>query len=367
MLSFYKKYYKTVFDIALIVVTIYLFMLLFSYLYRIATPIFLAFLIFLAIEPLAKFLNRRGLKKSIASAISTLLFVLVILGILVGVGAIFASQIYNLAEKIPAYKLILQEQIALNTDYVQNRLEALPPDLVEKSKQYTSTVIEYGSRVATTFLKSLVAGLTSFSSFLVNFVIGIILAYFLSIEINLWKKMADENTPSTFKKAFFFLKENVLAGIGGYLKAQLKMVSVTFLVIFVALLVLQVKNAFSVSLLAAVFDLLPLLGVSTVFIPWIIYLFIVGHTSLAIWLSVLLAAVILVRQILEPKITGDTLGVSAFTMLSFMIISLSLFGVAGLIISPILIITIKALHEQGYLRRWIRLPAGEYDQQPPLW
>jgi predicted PurR-regulated permease PerM len=100
-----------------------------------------------------------------------------------------------------------------------------------------------------------------------------------------------------------------------------------------------------------------------VFIPWIIYLFVVGSTKLAICLSVLLGIVILVRQIMEPKITGDSLGVSAFTMLAFMIISLSLFGVAGLILSPVLIILIKALYEQGYLQRWIRRPEEEYEPE----
>lgn len=44
-----------------------------------------------------------------------------------------------------------------------------------------------------------------------------------------------------------------------------------------------------------------------------------------------------------------------------MIVSLSLFGVSGLIIAPVLIITIKALHEQGYLKKWIRLPEEEYE------
>jgi len=171
--------------------------------------------------------------------------------------------------------------------------------------------------------------------------------------------VAKEHTPKTFKAAFYFLKDNVLKGIVGYLKSQMKLISLTFIVIFIALLALNVKNAFSIALLSAIFDVLPLLGVSTLFIPWIIYLFVVGQTLLATWLSVLLVIVILVRQIMEPKITGDSLGVSAFTMLSFMMISLSVFGVAGLILSPVLIITIKALYEQGYLQKWIRWPEGE--------
>jgi sporulation integral membrane protein YtvI len=361
MLSFYKKYYKTVFDIALIVLTIYIFMYLFSYLYRIATPIFLALIIFAAIEPFARLLHRKGIKKSLASAISIILFVLIILGALVGLGIVFTGQISNLADKIPDYAKVLQQQIAVTADYLHSKWNALPPDVAEKSKGYAEKITGVGATLAAGFFLWLADRLSSFTSFIVNFTIGIILAYFLSTEIESWKKLAHNNTPQTFKKAFYFLKENVFIGIVGYLKAQLKMVSITFIVILIALLIFGVNNAFSIALLAGVFDLLPLLGVSTVFIPWIIYLFAVGHSTLAIELSILLAVVILVRQILEPKITGDSLGVSAFTMLSAMIISLSLFGVSGLILSPILIILLKALHEQGYLKSWIRLPE-DYEQ-----
>jgi sporulation integral membrane protein YtvI len=356
MLSFYKKYYKTVFDIALIVLTIYIFMYLFSYLYRIATPIFLSFLIFAAIEPLARLLHRKGLKKSLASAISILLFILIILGALFGLGIVFINQISSLSDKIPGYADILQQQIALSADYLHTKWNALPAGVADKTKEYAGTVTKYGGLLAAGFFAWLTGMLTSFTSFIVNFTIGIILAYFLSTEIESWKKMTANNTPQTFKKAFFFLKENVFIGILGYIKAQMKMVSITFIVILIALFIFGVDNAFSIALLAGVFDLLPLLGVSTVFIPWIIYLFAVGQSTLAIELSILLAVVIIVRQILEPKITGDSLGVSAFTMLSAMIISLSIFGVSGLILSPILIILLKALHEQGYLKSWIRLP-----------
>ncbi|NOU97998.1 sporulation integral membrane protein YtvI [Paenibacillus sp. LMG 31456] len=359
MIAFYRKYWKTAFDIALIILTVYLFMLLFSYLYRIATPIFLAFVIYLIIEPLARFLHRRGLAKSIASAISTFIFVLVILGAMTGIGVIFTSQIMNLQDKLPEYSAILQNQLISKTALFQNRIEALPDDVLQKVAEYTTQITQKATAIAVSFLTGTFTLLTSFSTFVVNFVIAIILAYFLSIEIETWNRIAKDKTPKTFKSAYTFLKDNVLKGIIGYIKAQAKLISLTFTVIFIALVLLGVNNSFSIALLSAIFDVLPLLGVSTLFIPWIIYLFVVGQTALAVWLTILLGVVILVRQIMEPKITGDSLGVSAFTMLSFMIISLSLFGVSGLILSPILIITIKALYEQGYLQRWIRWPEGE--------
>lgn len=364
MMSFYRKYYKTAFDLALIALTVFLFMFLFSYLYKIATPIFFAFLIFAMTEPLAKRLHRRGMKKSLASGISTFLFIIVILGILVGLSAVVVNQINNLVNWLSHNQETMEGLIKNNMEMLLTRIDAIPPDIIEQAKNYGTTLVSMLTGWATAFLKALVSGASSFSSFMVSFLVGIILAYFLSIEIDSWKAAANEKTPRTFKNAFIFLKENVLKGIGGYVKSQLKLISITFVVILIALLVLRVNNALTISLLAAVFDLLPLLGVSTIFVPWIIYLFATGQTTLAILLSVLLGVVLLARQILEPKITGDSLGVSAFTMLSFMMISLSLFGVAGLLISPILIITIKALYTQGYLKSWIRLPEDEFERSP---
>ncbi|OPH54717.1 sporulation integral membrane protein YtvI [Paenibacillus ferrarius] len=360
MLSFYRKYWRTAFDIALIVLTVYLFMLLFSYLYRIATPIFLALIIFMMIEPFARFLHRKGMRKSIASAISTLLFVLIILGALAGAVVIFTSQIMSLVDKVDDYQAIFNDQIVNKISELNDRFQTLPPDVITKAKDYAGQFAGNASKFIIAFLSGLVASLTTFSTFMFNFIVGIILAYFLSIEIDSWKRLAGENTPKTFKTVFFFLKENVVKGIVSYIKAQSKLISLTFIVIFIALLALGVNNAFSISLLSAIFDVLPLLGVSTLFIPWIIYLFIVGQTTLAIWLSAILLVVIMVRQIMEPKITGESLGVSAFTTLAFMIVSLSLFGFAGVILSPVLIILIKALHTQGYLQRWIRKPEDEY-------
>ncbi|QAY65211.1 sporulation integral membrane protein YtvI [Paenibacillus protaetiae] len=364
MLPFYKRYWRTAFDIALIALTVYLTMFAFSFLYKIATPIFYAFVIYICIEPFARFLNRIGVKKSIASGISVLLFTMLILAAFFGLGYIITRQSSQLIDNLPRYQDILTEQIEKYTSELQGRIDSLPPDWTQRSADLIKGISGMLEKFGKNILTNMIGYLSSFSTFLFNFAIGIILAYFLSIEIKGWKKAANEKTPRTFKIAFLFLRDNVLKGIGAYIKAQAKMISITFIVILVSLLLLRVENAFLISLVSAIFDVLPLLGVGTLFVPWIIYLFIVGKISLAIWLSALFLTVVLTRQILEPKITGDTLGVSAFTMLSCMVISLSLFGFAGVILSPILIILVRALIDQGYFHRWIRLPQGEYDAKP---
>lgn len=359
MLTFYKKYWKTAFDIGLLVATILLIMWIFSFLYDIAAPIFWSFLIFALIEPLAKFLNRKGMKKSIASAISIVLFIVILLGLLVGAGIIFITQISNLINYLNGIDSeVIMREVQAQYEYWSERFAALdiPEDALDKASEWIGTVLERAADLSVTILNMLYSWLTSFSNFIVNFVIGVVLAYFLSVEIDSWKRIAREKTPKTFKAAFFFLRDNVLKGLVTYMKSQFKLISVTFVMIFVGLMVLGLDNAFSIAVISAILDLLPLLGVTMIFIPWSLFLFAAGDHVTALCLLVLLVIVLIVRQILEPKITGDSLGVSAFTMLSFMIISLSLFGVAGLVLSPVLVILVKSLHDQGYLQQWIRRP-----------
>ncbi|MBT2764194.1 AI-2E family transporter [Paenibacillus sp. ISL-20] len=365
MLPLYKKYWRTAFDIGLIVLTVYLIMFIFSKLYQIAAPVFLSFLVFLIIEPFSKFLHRRGLPKPFAAAISVLLFLLVILGILFGAGALIVSQFMNLQDNLPGYTKTLQRHFSESLNFLQTKLDALPPDLTDRLNGYFQDITTFAQGAAESFFHYVIGFMGSFSSFIANFGVAIILAFFLSIEIGSWRRIAKDKTPKTLKTAFLFLKENVFKAIGSYLKAQMKLVSITFVIVYIGFLILGTGNSLSVALICAVFDVLPLLGVPVILIPWITYLFIVGNTGLAIGLIVLLVVVVISRQLLEPKITGNSIGVSsAFLMLSFMMISLSIFGVAGLILAPILLILIKELLTQGYLKQWIRLPSEEFEVSP---
>ncbi|MFP3361663.1 AI-2E family transporter, partial [Planococcus sp. SIMBA_143] len=73
------------------------------FLFDIAAPIIVGYVIFLIIEPFARFLHRKGIGKTAATTISTLLFVLVVLSVVFLAGAIFVLQLQNLIGLIPGY------------------------------------------------------------------------------------------------------------------------------------------------------------------------------------------------------------------------------------------------------------------------
>lgn len=365
MLPLYKKYGRTVFDIALLVLTVYFIMYGFSRLYQLAAPVFLSFIVYWMIEPLARFLHRKGLPKTLGAAISVLLFLAVIVAAFFGLGLIIVSQISNLQDNFPYYIEMIQREFTNLVYFIQDKSDALPDGITDKVNDYFATLTGFLSKWVTSGAQFVIGFLSSFSSFITNFGIAIILAFFLSIEIESWRKFARAKTPKTLKLAIDFMRNHVFKTIRSYLKAQMIMMLITFVLIYAGLLILGTANAFTIAAICAVFDLVPLLGVPVIFIPWIVYLFIVGNSSLAIGLIIVLAVTMLTRQLLEPKISGNSIGVSsAYLMLSFMLISLSVFGLAGVVLSPVLLILLKELLQQGYLQQWIHLPKDEFESSP---
>ncbi|WP_427181327.1 AI-2E family transporter [Paenibacillus sp. TC-CSREp1] len=365
MLPLYKKYGRTVFDIALLVLTVYVIMFTFSKLYHIAAPVFLSFIVFWMIEPLARFLHRKGLPKVLGTTISLLLFLGLITAGFFGVGFFIVSQISDLQVNFPGYVELIQREFTNLVLLIQDKSDALPEGILDKVNEYFATLSGFLSKWVTSGAQFIIGFLSSFSSFITNFGIAIILAFFLSIEIESWRKFARAKMPKTLKTANDFMRTHVFKTIRSYIKAQIIMMLITFVLIYAGLLIMGTSNAFTIAAVCAIFDLVPLLGVPVIFIPWIIYLLIVGDSVLAIGLIVILAVTMLTRQLLEPKISGNSIGVSsAYLMLSFMLISLSIFGLAGVVLSPVLLILLKELLQQGYLQKWIHLPQDEFDSSP---
>jgi len=118
---------------------------------------------------------------------------------------------------------------------------------------------------------------------------------------------------------------------------------ITAAIVIIGLLIMLVEYAITIGLLTGLVDLLPYLGTGTVFIPWIVYLFFKGNYSMVIGLSILYAVVLIFRQIIEPKVVAESVGLDPLLTLVALFVGLQLFGFLGLIIGPVSLVLINAL------------------------
>ena len=135
------------------------------------------------------------------------------------------------------------------------------------------------------------------------------------------------------------LKQAALRVLKGYLMT----VGITFIQLYVGLLILKTEYAFTLAGIIALVDILPVIGVGTVLIPWGIFKLVAGAYYQGFGLLIIFAVVSVVREIIEPKIIGKSLGLHPLMTLFSMYIGLELCGFLGMISFPALVIVAKTL------------------------
>ena len=135
--------------------------------------------------------------------------------------------------------------------------------------------------------------------------------------------------------------------VGGYFRAQFKIMFIVFVILTAGLLVLRVPYAVLAAAGIAVLDFLPMLGTGTILIPWAVLWALSGKLSSAAGLVILYAVTQVTRQLIQPKMVGDSIGMDAMTTLIFLFIGYRMAGLIGMIVAiPSGVILIQ-LYEAG--------------------
>ena len=155
--------------------------------------------------------------------------------------------------------------------------------------------------------------------------------------IRLWlRSRAPDPRLEKFQKSFHKLKS---AG-KLYLSSQLKLMGVTFCLLFAGFSLLRVSYPLLIALLVAFVDALPVLGTGSVLVPWALICFLGGSGARALGLLGLYATAALTRSVLEPKLVGSHLGLDPLVTLIAMYCGLRLWGLMGMLLLPMLAATV---------------------------
>jgi sporulation integral membrane protein YtvI len=144
-----------------------------------------------------------------------------------------------------------------------------------------------------------------------------------------------------------------LGGIlGQWLRAQAILMGATFVGLLLCLVILRVKNALVLSLLIALVDALPVLGVGTVLLPWAAVCLLVGNFRLAAGLAVSYGALTLLRSCLQAKVVGSQLGLHPLVSLLAIYVGYRTCGVAGMLLFPLAAVVLCRLNAGGVISLW---------------
>lgn len=322
-------------------------------------PFLIGWLISMMIEPLVSWLEKKG---RIPRWISVTVILLIIFGLIFSLVFFIIAEIIveltHLADLIPSFfdqaqKVFVDTFTTKNTSLqrlistLQTYLEKNP----DSQKQIIDGIRENAgvlARQGTAFVTGILSGIGQFLSdlpFLLTVLVFIILAtFFISLDWPRLKKNLVSLIPKKAQATSGMVLQDLKKALFGFVRAQLILISITALIMLIGLLILQIPYAVTIAFLIGFVDLLPYLGVGAVLVPWIIYLFFTGNMKLGIGLAILYGVIVVVRQFLEPKLLSSNVGLDPLLTLISLFVGLNLFGFLGIIIGPVTVVIILALH-----------------------
>ncbi len=308
----------------------------FPYVFSVLAPFLAGYLLYLAANPLNRLL-KKILPPSLCAALSLFLISFIIFFILRALFTHLFREIASLTQGSDAFS------------------EALP---FISSKMSAITSISNTSEIFSTFFDALMSGLSSLlvkiSSYLIDFarnIPEILISLFATI-FTAFFLLKDNSFLQNFFLSFFGekafsrfaeIKNSLLDAMFSYLKAQFIIGSIIFIVLFAGFFYLGVKYSLLLAFFTAIVDAVPILGTGAVLIPLSVFNFITGDAALGWGILVLYGIAVLVRQLCEPKIIGQKLGIHPLLTLFSLYAGLKLFGIVGLILGPVSAIFIKNL------------------------
>lgn len=180
---------------------------------------------------------------------------------------------------------------------------------------------------------------------------AILSSFMLSAELPSIRAWLRRTLSGKLRTRLLSLCTPVRAALGGWLRAQLKLMGLTFLLLTVGLLLLRVQYPLLMALVTTLVDALPVFGTGTVLIPWALVMFLRGQTRTGVGLVVLYGAAALSRQALEPRLVGRQVGLAPVLTLLALYTGYRLLGVGGMLLFPLGAVLLKQLWAHSGLRR----------------
>lgn len=314
-------------------------------------PFIIAFAIYLLIEPIIKFFMKKlKLKRKTSALIILFLFLSIIVGLLGWGIATIISETSNLLKN-------LNEYIGVIYDFIQQKVNnfsfskiQISPELSQIFESSTQNLLSHISGIAQRFFSSVLDKLTSIPTVVFYIVITITSLYFISTDKIYMIDQLEHHFPRKWVKNMTKHIKGIASSLGGYLKAQLILVLVSFFICLVGLYIycfigFSIKYPLLVAIGIAFVDALPILGSGTVMIPWAIIAACKGDYRMGIAILILWVIMTIVRQIMEPRVVGGQIGIHPIFTIIAMYTGVKFCGIIGLFIGPIALIILKNIFE----------------------
>lgn len=305
-------------------------------------PFIIAFAVATSIEPLITLLMKKvRLPRKVASAISVLLVLSVITLLLLLLFSRLYKEAVSLSKTQPEYLKEIYQNIMGLIKKASDIYIGLPEELTSNIDNMVSNLSDSISGILDSFVKGLYNTAVSIPQILIFILVTILSTYFLSSDREKIYGFIKHNLPESWLDKVLSIKNDMFMALFGYIKAQLILMTITFSELSMGFFIIGMKHFILLGLVISLIDAFPILGTGGVLIPWSIYELLTGDYKMAVSLLVLYVVVLVIRQLIEPKVLGEQIGLHPLVTLMSMYLGLQFLGFVGLIVGPVTVLLFK--------------------------
>ena len=314
-------------------------------------PFVISFIIASILRPIIRLItNNTNLNRTLISIVILLVFYGLCIFLLVSFGVKIFASVSDVFFRLPEiYKSSIQP--TLNTLF--SKIDASTPNvnlaLILGWDNISQSMMSLVASISTNALNAIASIASKTPAFMLKLIITLIASFFFTFDYQKIVNFILKQFPEKSQFMIINIKNSSINALLKLLKAYAILLSVTFIELLIGLTILKVENAFTISIIIALVDILPVLGTGSILTPWMIISLINGNINLAIGLLILYIIITVVRQILEPKVVGHQIGLYPLITLMCMFVGAQLFGIAGLFGFAIAATIIKNLHDNGII------------------
>ena len=311
-------------------------------------PFLIAWGIAYLIYPIANELALKSkMSRKLASVVLLALFFIIIGSLLFLIGDRLLFEVQNLlgsldskSDEIASFIERLFERLGAWGENVPILNKLQNSELAASIKENINSLV---TNVWKSFLSSLGSAVPNLAAGIVTILpnalfvslITVIASFYFAADIDvLHKKLKAMLSPKLVER-LRKIKWRMESGFKKYIKAYLIIFVITFAELFIGFLVLGIDYSFALALIIGLVDFLPVFGTGAILVPWGIILLLMKDYFVGVGILVLFAVITVVRQIIEPKIVGKSLGVHPLLTLVTVYLGFRFFGFFGMVFLPI--------------------------------
>lgn len=320
-----------------------------KYVFPLLMPFVIGLVIAMSFRRLIDLLSERTkIKRGIISILVLLVFYSIVALILSFIGASFFGYISNLFYELPTiYKETIQPSLLAFTDSLSERFPSVKVYMDDFINNIGQSIFAYISNISAKVV-SVVTGLAGqVPNLLIKVLFTIVSSFFFTIDYYKITRFLVRQFGEKRKGIMLQLKDNVIGSLGKFIRAYALIISITFIELSIGFLIIGIPTPFLIGFVVAIIDILPVLGTGTVLLPWSIIAFSMGDTRVGLGMLILYIFITVIRQILEPKIVGQQIGLHPIVTLILMFVGVQLMGILGLFMLPIIATILVKLDKEG--------------------